>query len=376
MAMDAFFLESFNISELTGQLKAWAREISDPGVIAFLPEAEISNIEPLQALCTDLSVPLVGAVFPALLANNQFYYNGILLFRFDHKLPYVLEADIGEGDPALRANKAADKIAGQIKDDDNATLFLIFDALVPDIASILEQLYLTLADRVHYMGVNAGSETFQPMPCLFDSERIIQNGLLALLLEKHPGAVLEHGYVAPEHLVAATSTEGNRIDSINWRPAFEVYSERIKTQYGVEITKDNFYQYGVHFPFGIVRADKEILVRMPAVLEDDGSLLCIGEIPPNSVLTLLEAPEKDSLNTTEIMARHLSNLNLEKDVLTFYCAGRRLHLGKGAESELYALQKCMPDKRFIGALSLGEIGSSKEGGYPLFHNAALVCSKL
>lgn len=374
--MDAFFLESFNIIELAERLTAWNRARSNPGIIVFLPEAEKSNIEPLQQLCRDLSVSLVGAVFPALLANSQFYSNGILMLCFDHMPPYVLEADIGEGDPALQAIKVADRIADQTKDDDNTTLFLIFDALVPDIASILEQLYLSLADKVHYMGINAGSETFQPMPCLFDAEHVVQNGLLALLLEKHPGAVLEHGYLAPEHFVAATSTEGNRIDSINWRPAFEVYSERIRSQYGVEVTRDNFYQYAVHFPFGIVRADNEILVRIPVALEEDGSLFCVGEVPPNSILTLLEAPGQNSLKTTEYLVKHIPDLNLEKDVLTFYCAGRRLHLGEGAEMELKALQHSMPDKRFIGALSLGEIGSSREGGYPLFHNATLVCTKL
>ena len=190
------------------------------------------------------------------------------------------------------------------------------------------------------------------------------------------GAVLEHGYLAPEHLVAASSTEGNRIDSIDWRPAFEVYSERVYSQYGVEINKDNFYQYSVHFPFGIVRADNDILVRIPVALEEDGSLLCVGEVPPNSVLTLLEAPKKESLHTMETLVRRIPSLNVDKDVLTFYCAGRRMHLGEGAELELSTLKEYMPEIRFIGTLSLGEIGSSKEGGYPLFHNATIVCSKL
>ena len=60
------------------------------------------------------------------------------------------------------------------------SLFLIFDAMVPNIASVVDGIYLALANRVEYAGVNAGSETFQPMPCLFDGERVVGNGLLGL----------------------------------------------------------------------------------------------------------------------------------------------------------------------------------------------------
>ena len=47
---------------------------------------------------------------------------------------------------------AADGSAGR------PTLFLLFDGLVPHIASVLDGLYLRLADQVAYTGVNAGSE--------------------------------------------------------------------------------------------------------------------------------------------------------------------------------------------------------------------------
>ena len=52
--------------------------------------------------------------------------------------------------------------------------------------------------------------------------------------------------------MGATATEGNRIATLEWRPAFEVYQEIIKAQFGIELTRDNFYQYAVHYPFGIL----------------------------------------------------------------------------------------------------------------------------
>ncbi len=62
-----------------------------------------------------------------------------------------------------------------------------------------------------------------------------------------------------------------------------------------------------------------------------------------------------------------------RDLLLFYCAGRRLHFGvPAAEAEILDLQERCGAKLVAGALSLGEIGTASLGGYPLFHNATLV----
>lgn len=373
-------IETCDLDAISAQLATWHTHYPQMGVMAFLPEKEQPQLAAIQTLFRDHQIPLAGAIFPAVIINGQFHTDGILLYCFDTMPRYILQECLAQEEEALSntCEALATQIADQLLSKDASTsLFLMFDAMLPNIGHILEGLYLELADQVHYMGVNAGSETFQPMPCLFDEEHLIQNGLLALLLSEHEGATLEHGYRVPEQLIAATSTEGNRIISIGWRPAFEVYAERVKAQYGVEITAENFYQYAVHFPFGIIRADREVLVRIPVALMEDGSLFCVGEIPPNAVLTLLEAPQAASIHTNEQLATNFPSTESQQPVLTFYCAGRRLHLGAdSAQEELHALSSLLGGAQLYGALSLGEIGSSKRGGYPLFHNAALVISRI
>jgi hypothetical protein len=368
------FLGDVRAAEVENLLAAWRADYPKMGVLALVPEADHDAVSALQALCNSQGIPLVGAIFPALVLDSQFHSRGVLLLRFD-EMPYAaLYPELGPS--------PGEEIAGALKDQLDAsrqnTLFMIFDAMVPNIATILDELYLKLADRVHYMGVNAGSETFQPTPCLFDNQRLVQGGVLVLLLRHHPGAILEHGYEAPAEMISATSTEGNRVIQIDWRPAFEVYQEMMQARYGVAVNKENFYQYAVHFPFGIVRANNEILVRIPVALEDDGSLFCVGEVPTNAVLTLLHAPEVDSVQTVATLVNGLAALSgpeAEGEILLFYCAGRRLHIGEQAQNELQELARRTRAVRIAGALSLGEIGSSVEGGYPLFHNATLVCSR-
>ncbi len=365
---------------LDEQLAAWQAEKPKMGLMVLLPESAQDAVALIQRVCAGRHIPVVGAIFPALVEGGAFRTQGVWLLRFD-QMPYTaLYADLPQEPQRLQV--ALDVMASDIKtrlgDSRDTTLFMLFDAMVPNVATVLDEIYLRIANRVRYMGANAGSESFKPMLCLFDSSRIVQNGVLVMLLRPHRGAVLEHGYAAPQQMLTATSTEGNRILQIDWRPAFEVYREMAREQYGVEINQENFYKYAVHFPFGIVRANGMILVRIPVALEQDGSLFCVGEVPPNALLSLLKAPEVDSEQTIAALTEGLEALGgstAEQELLLFYCAGRRLHLGIGAaQKELGLFAQRTQAAQIAGALSLGEIGGSTQWDYPLFHNATLVAS--
>ncbi len=363
-------------TEVSQQLAQWRQADPGSGILALVAEQDQSSIPRLQDLCRDIGLPLFGAVFPEIHFNGHFFRNGALLIRLNPMSDYAKLIEWAESpdDQTAQIVTASDAIRNRLVPDQSSTLLMLFDALVPNIGSLLESFYLQLAESVHYAGANAGSETFQPMPCLFDDQRLIGNGLLLLLLRPHDGAVLEHGYQVPDQLIVATSTEGNRIISIGWQPAFDVYREHIHSLYGIDVTPENFYDYAVHFPFGILRADEEVLVRIPVALEPDGSLFCVGEVPEHVVLTLLEAPQGEALQTDRLLASRLGGQT--PSLLTFYCAGRRMHLGETqAAEELQHLQTHLSATNLFGALSLGEIGSSQRGGYPLFHNATLVCMK-
>ncbi|MDD2702039.1 MAG: FIST N-terminal domain-containing protein [Sideroxydans sp.] len=374
------YLQRVDAQGIDAILARWQAAHPRLGICALLPEAEKETLPILQAACRNRSLPLVGAIFPALLEGGQFRTAGVWLMCFA-QMPHYLLLDALPVEPdavAERIREASGTLVKHLNGTEEATLFMLFDAMQPNIGSILDEFYLNLANRVHYAGVNAGSETFQPMPCLFDSERVIGNGVLLILIPDHKGAVLEHGYHAPARTVYATSTEGNRISQIDWRPAFEVYQELVRDQYGVEIDKDNFYEHAVHFPFGIVRANHHVVVRIPVVLNDDGSLFCVGEVPANSVLTLLERPEVDTHETLRVLMNGLQAMGGKPsdDLLLFYCAGRRMHLGlELATAELQEFGARTMPAHIAGALSLGEIGGSTLHGYPLFHNATLVAAR-
>ncbi len=359
-------------------LSAYADRQAGAGFLALLPEFERERLPVLQAACRRRGLALAGGIFPALIEGMGFVTRGAWLLHFERMPPYFLLSLMdGEGGGRKVAAAARECLKQCPEEAPRPTLFMLFDGMLPNIASILDDIYLDLANRVEYGGVNAGSETFQPMPCLFDDTRVMGDGVLGVILPGRLAPVLEHGFRLPERAMSATSTEGNRIATIDWRPAFDVYQEIIKAEYGIDLTRENFYEYAVHFPFGIQLANGDIVVRIPVALSDDGSLHCVGEIPENAVLVLLQAPEAGASNCISRLSDKLKLAHgslASEDLLTFYCAGRRMHLGQDAEKELAELQAATGAAQMAGALSLGEIGSTARWGYPMFHNATLVCA--
>jgi len=361
-------------------LTEWKNETAELSVLAFLPESEKEKLTLLQGVCKELGIPLFGGIFPGLIVHGTFANDGVLLVNFAQRIPATILPEIDErGDiDARRISHSVIELLDVCADSIlPPTLFLIFDCILPNIGSLLEGLYSRLADRVSYAGANAGSETFSPMPCVFNESQVFDRGLLAFLLPFNSTTVLMHGYRHSTRSSSATATRGNRISMIDWQPAFTVYQGLIKEQYGIELTKENFYEYGVHFPFGMLRANSELIVRVPVGLEADGTLRCVGEVPENSILVLLKAPAADQDGCIGGLAHTLENENgslRARRLMTFYCAGRHKHLGIGAQAELNILKQATGVDELFGALSQGEIGSTQIGDYPMYHNATLVCT--
>lgn len=367
----------FDGGALHSVLDAWRTRFPQAGIFALVAEADRQHLPLLQAACRERQLPLMGGVFPALITPSGFESHGVCLCCLAQRPEFfLLDPDaLGVGGTAI-AQATLKALEATPPGGDQPTLFMVFDGLLPDIASRLDEVYLELADRVKYAGVNAGSETFTPIECVFTTDACVAGGVLGMLWPSDVQTVVEHGYPAPDRFVLATTTAGNRVAQIDWRPAFDVYQQLIRDHYGVALTPDNFYQYGVHFPLGLVRASDQVLIRIPVGLEPDGSLICIGEVPENSMLMLMQAPPPDD---PACMARVVSALPPQDPdkcapLLVFYCAGRRLHMAAGAAQELATLARHTGARSVVGALTLGEIGTGAHGGYPLFHNAALVIS--
>lgn len=372
------YLEKFFETPDIEAISAWMRQLKglapQAGVLALVSESDKQQVTLLQNCAAELNLPLVGGIFPELIVQSKFCRKGVLLLGLASMPAYLLLGGLsstGGRDHAVAELAAlVDKENGHA--DAEGTLLLMFDGLYGHTATLLVDLYYEIGDLIRYAGINSGSETFQPMPCLFNENECLNDAVLAMFLPQHPGAVLEHGYEISEWSMTASAASNNRIVRIGLEPAFDQYVKIVQSKYGAEVNRENFYQMGVHFPFALVRANGELLIRIPVAVDDEGALFCVGEVPEGSLLTVARATESGNNKTASNVAAGYAAMN-PTEGLFFYCAGRRMHMGvQGAEDELEQMAIALHGVPLNGALTLGEIGNSSDSGYPLFHNATIV----
>lgn len=361
------------LRELRAHHTHHAPQPADPGltVLALVPEAQAGAVAQLQAAARQLQIALIGAVFPSVLRDGGFVNDGAWLVLLPRLRGWALIDGLRSAAQPLGQRVAA-ALAPVLAAEEIPKLFCIFDAAVPNIATLLATLHVALADRMTYAGVCAGSETFLPIPCLFDGERFVDDAVLCLALPGDSAGLLINDYTPTAEPCLATSAAGNAIEHINWRPAVEVLRERVRAEHGVELDASNFYQYAVQFGFAIVTADGQLLVRMPVALGQDGSVICAGEVPENAILVEVKPPPVGSREMARRVADGVAACG-NRSLLLFYCAGRRLRLGAASPDDLTAVGH-ESSRSFAGALSLGEIGSARAGDYPHYHNGALLCT--
>lgn len=346
---------------------------SRAGVIALVAERSKALVPQLQHAAANAGVGLAGAVFPCLIMEDSLYPEGVAFIGMACMPEHLLHGDLSSEDGVQRAVSALRSLVEA--QQGSGTLFMIFDGLFNKISTVLDELFYETGSTCKYAGKCGGSETFLPMPCLFDGHRWLGDGVLAFLLPNTPGVQLEHGYHIPEQALIASSTRGNCISQIDWQPAFTRYRQLVAEHYGQAIDHKNFYQLGVHYPFALIRGENEILIRIPVAVVEDGALLCIGEIPQGALLTVAQAVAPGNTDAIAKLSGSYKATNAAQGMF-FYCAGRRMHLGESAvRTELSELMRFLPLQPVLGALSLGEIGQSP-AGYPLFHNAAVMAMPL
>lgn len=370
-------MQSNYLSDLSNEaIQRYFSRLSQEGVVALLallPEDEKEAVSRLQAEANRVGIQLLGAIFPELIHDGAFCRKGALLLESATALPHRLLTGLTVATEREQAINELVVLADGIGVGGN--LLLLFDGQFPQVASLLDELYFELGDHCRYSGANAGSETFTPMPCLFDNRQSVGDAVLAVALAKHPGAVLAHNYRVAEQALTASAASGNRVTRIDFKPAFEQYAQLVENRYGQQIDGDNFYHMGVHFPFALLRGEGDMLIRIPVAVDDEGALYCVGEIPEGALLSVARAIPPGSDETVRVLLREIQ-ARQSVQWMFFYCAGRRMHLGEAAADELKQLAEQMSPTGVHGVLSLGEIGDSATGGYPLFHNASIVALPL
>lgn len=359
-----FYLEDPAADALAAELYRLQHDGKKTVLILACAANNYSAVE-LTPLLQSLDMTVFGGVFPSVILGAQLYESGTLLISYDSEIPTTVFSEISCVDDA--------SIAEKLNPQEQSSLIVLADALCGGMETFIDGLYHHLGTGLQVIGGGAGSIDFVQRPCIFSNQGFIEDAAIVAFLPETLDTSAGHGWEILDGPFVVTESDGHNIISINYQPAFDLYNEAIHRLSGRDLTQEDFFEVAMNYPFGISELSGELVVRDPIVTQD-GKITCVGNVPQNATVYILQGdPDKlinAALDTSKIL---LQKKEHEDDtVLLFDCVSRQIYLGDRVKEELSGIEaQLLSDNHLVGAFTLGEI-ANRQGGPVQLMNKSLV----
>jgi hypothetical protein len=356
-------------------LKNGAHSVLVPGC-----DADSWTPDRLNPILNALPVPIFGGTFPSIIHQGRRLDHGTLVVGLTDTVTVAVIRDLSKHGETMDA-----EVRRQCKPITAApSLITLVDGLAKHIERFVESLYSLIGPGRDIVGSGAGSLDFVQKPCLFTNHGLIKDAAIVIGLPFALSRGVQHGWEILDGPYLVTGSRGHVLETLNYRPAFEVYRERVEAASGLRFADHDFFSIAKTYPFGIERLDGELLVRDPIRL-DDRALVCVGEVPENAMVYILQGHAGrlvDSAGAAASEAReaynaHHSNgnpsANRNSSAVVFDCISRVLFLDGEFDRELDAISRGLGTLRHaFGALTLGEITNTRNGPINLLNKSTVI----
>jgi len=314
--------------------------------------------------------PVFGGIFPQIIYEAQTYAKGTLLVGLT--VPVHLSIVPSISDPDLDFESTLEEIIPE--DADPKTMFIFVDGFGKRISSFIDNLFNVFGLGTNYIGGGAGSLTFTQKPVIISNNGLLEDAAVLALTQHASGIGVSHGWSTIGGPYLVSQSDRNEVISLDWDPAFEVYKNVVEKHSGQKFTDDNFFDIAKAYPFGLARLESEKIVRDPISVSEDGTLTCVGEVPENEFVHILNGDIESLVSAAgEALNAGVQNhgeLNKADFVFAIDCISRVLFLQEDFNLELEALSKTrLP---LLGALTLGEIANSGQAHLEFYNKTSVV----
>lgn len=350
------------------------RPQEDEVVVLLFGEDRLVDIPRLIGELNDRNVRFFGGVFPGLIYSNRRDSQGCIIKKFKCLLPPFCTTHIATGQLKGLVNYSS------VAHVDRGTALVLLDGLTPNIYRFLEKINDLLGENCNFIGGGAGSISLRQQPCVFCNDGYKEDAAVVCVIDHEVQLGVRHGWEHLEGPLVATQTEGNTIQQLNWQPAIEVYSRVVEADCGKRLTIENFAGIAQGYPFGILREKEDDIVRDPLAIGENGSIICIGEVPTNTVVHILKGrPEAllDAARQAVADTGEKTGIPIRaQGTLVVDCITRTLFLDEQFKDEMDIIRDSLlvesENQEPFGILSLGEISSYGDGLLELFNKTIVV----
>lgn len=352
-----------NLTALASALTALQNNQQVEALLLFAADKNHPGPADLSAVLQLNHKPLIGGVFPEIIAEGQRHDTGFVLIGLNHPLE-VLSFDAEQGQLDFTAKfEMAQQAAAEVE-----SVFCFLNALWPQKQSFMHDLYDHFGPFVNYCGGGAGSLSFSSFACVFANQAVFEHGAVIGLLPKPMQIGVAHGWHSISEPIKVTETSGNTVVSLNWKPAFEVYKAEVEAHSKTEITPDNFFSVAKSYPLGLVRLDAEMIIRDPYGTENN-SLLIVDEVPQGDYIRIMHGNMQSLLDGAENALQQATSSTAAVGKLCIDCISRVLFMEADFKEELAILNQ---NQTVNGILSIGEIANPDHSSLELFNKTVVV----
>lgn len=365
--------KSGTISELENLLTAMQGDSSIQSILILACDANEFTKEKINPVLKSIQTPLLGGIFPEIMHNSEKLKKGTIVAGLTEPAEIILIPNMSDMDADYE-----EIIDEKVPETPNAkTIFVFVDGLAKRINSLIDSLFNIFGLEMNYIGGGAGSLSFVQKEVLFTNEGLIKDAAILAITNIDSGVGVSHGWTDVEGPFKVTESDQSVIKALDCKPAFQVYKNVVEKHSGKTLDADNFFDIAKGYPFGISKLGAEKIVRDPFSLDAGDALVCVGEVPQDAFVYILNGNTESLVNA----AKQALSLGVESmpegasHKTTFFidCISRVLFLDEEFDKELNAvLNAGIP---MIGALTLGEIANSGKD-YLEFYNKTSVIGVL
>ncbi|WP_299103769.1 FIST C-terminal domain-containing protein [uncultured Tenacibaculum sp.] len=358
-------LTTKNVNEITLSIQNFIK--NNTALISIGEHTKIDINELVDAL-NKANINFIGGIFPMIIWKNNVQDEGIIVHELSNVIDTYTVKNIG--------NKQFEIPSATFKDNSNYSLITFVDGLTSNISNYLSKLYQEYGMRTNYFGGGAGSLSLQQQPCVFSKEGFIEDAAVTCIVEMKSSIGVEHGWEKLDGPFIVTKAKNNTIEGINWETPFDVYQQVVEEDSGLKFSDAEFFELAMGYPIGVIKQGTDYIIRDPLAIDDNNSLVCVGEVEENTMINIMKGDKNQLINAAKTAAKTVAEQAVNPQfAMVIDCISRILYLKGDFKHELEqvseAIQKKHPDITTCGALTLGEI-SSYGNGYIEFYNKTIV----
>jgi hypothetical protein len=358
-----------SISEFRQLINSVSRNSQVKSILVLACDGNDWAPEVIAAITRTVSKPIFGGIFPGIISGEETLLQGTIVAGFFEDADVQVVSDLSNPDKNYEAAIEDVSLSMEIK-----TVFVFVDAMSQRITAFVDSLFNVFGLDFNYIGGGAGSLSFKQNPCLLINDGLIGDSAILVKLGMESGIGVSHGWYDVEGPYKVTESFGTTIRTLDWKPALEVYQEIVARHSGLVVDRTNFFEIAKSYPFGINKLGAEKIVRDPVMTGENGTLVCVGEVPAESHVHILTGDERSLVDAARMALNRSENSyhgkTNNKTILFIDCISRALFLGKNISRELAAVyHETCP---LIGALTIGEVANNGKDYLEFYNKTAVV----